>query len=599
MSNIPSTPNDYVAFDATNISDLIINRLNQGQVFTDQNYQGSNMSAIIDIISYSFSTLLFYLNKTASESLFSEAQVYENMNRIVKLLNYNPLGRITQNVPYTLNSSSSLPAGNYIIPRYSYIKVGADTYSFNTDIAFTNSANGVIELQNVNSDFFLYQGQFQEYPIYSAQGINNEILYISLGSDTYVDHFNLFVYVKDVNTGLWTQWKQTPNLFLNKSTDKNYEIRFNANKNYEIKFGDNINGSALNDGDKVLVYYLNINPNATALAANTLNKLPIALYNSVNYNQILNNTISNPTYIIPQNYLKYVTINNDYPSNPYSEEESVDSIRNNAPKNFSFQQRLVTANDFQSYINSNYAHLFANSSVVNNDDYLSGHIKYLYNIGIDSPQSDNNILYSQIKFANSCNFNNVYVYLVPKNSTQQYVAASQKEFIISELQEKKVLTSEVVIIDPVYMALDFYAKSPYSKPSTNDINNSKLLIYKQSHSRRSPAGIQADVIALIKKTFNNQTSTLGQMIDLHKLTNDILNIDGVDHIQTYRSDTDSYAEGISLLVWNNSYPQLDVYTTSQNIQLQYFQFPVFNNINNLINRIQIVDNSGVIQVSDY
>ena len=598
MSNIPSTTNDYVAFDATNISDLIVNRLNQGQVFTDQNYQGSNISAIIDIISYSFNSLLFYLNKTASESTFSEAQIYENMNRIVKLLNYNPLGRITQSVPYTLNSTSSLPAGNYIIPRYSYINVGGIPYSFNTDVAFTNTANGIIQLQNVSSDFFLYQGLFQEYPLYSAQGINNEIVYISLGSDIYIDHFNIFVYVQDANTGVWTQWKQTSNLFLNKAADETYEIRFNANKNYEIKFGDNINGKALNNKDNVLVYYLNINPNASTVAANALSNSSIIYYNSVYYNSILNNNI-NISFILPQTYLSYIEINNDFPSNPYSSEESVDSIRNNAPKNFSFQQRLVTANDFQSHINSNYAHLFANSSVVNNDDYLSGHIKYLYDIGIDSPQLDNNILYSQIKFANSCNFNNIYIYLVPSSSSQIYVSSAQKEFIVAELHDKKVLTSEVVLIDPVYMYLDFYAKSPSSEPTINDINNSQLLIYKQANSRRSDAGIQSDIIAVIQNTFNNKTSTLGQMIDLHKLNNDILNVEGVDHIQTYRSDTDSYAEGVSLLLWNYSYPKLDALVTSQNIQLQYFQFPVFNNINNLTNRIKIVNTNGAIQPSYY
>ena len=56
--------NSYVSFDAVALRDLIIDRLNRGKVFTDQNYQGSNMSAFIDVISFTFSTLLFYLNKS-------------------------------------------------------------------------------------------------------------------------------------------------------------------------------------------------------------------------------------------------------------------------------------------------------------------------------------------------------------------------------------------------------------------------------------------------------------------------------------------------------------------------------------------------------
>ena len=90
--------NSYIGFDGTSINDLIISRLNDNQIFTDQNYQGSNLSSLLDVISYTFSTLLYYLNKTSSETMFSEAQIYENMNRIVKLLNYNPKGKLAQTV---------------------------------------------------------------------------------------------------------------------------------------------------------------------------------------------------------------------------------------------------------------------------------------------------------------------------------------------------------------------------------------------------------------------------------------------------------------------------------------------------------------------
>jgi hypothetical protein len=235
MATSISDNTKYVSFDANSINSLIVNRLNQGGVFTDQNYQGSNLSAFIDIISYSFSTLLYYLNKTSSESLFSEAQIYENMNRIVKLLNYNPLGKLSQSVQYTVNSNKALPTGNYVIPRYSSISVGGIQFSFPVDIYFTNSSTGVIQIQNDFSDLYLYQGTFNEYPTHTALGINNEVMYVSLGDATFIDHLNIFVYVKDINTGKWSEWKQTQNLFLNKSVDTAYEIRYNPNKNYEIK----------------------------------------------------------------------------------------------------------------------------------------------------------------------------------------------------------------------------------------------------------------------------------------------------------------------------------------------------------------------------
>ena len=56
--------NSYASFDAQSMRDLIIERLNNDSSisFTDQNFEGSNLNAVIDIVSYSFHTLLFYLN---------------------------------------------------------------------------------------------------------------------------------------------------------------------------------------------------------------------------------------------------------------------------------------------------------------------------------------------------------------------------------------------------------------------------------------------------------------------------------------------------------------------------------------------------------
>ncbi|NDB83951.1 MAG: hypothetical protein EB127_14690, partial [Alphaproteobacteria bacterium] len=71
MTPTPFNKNEYIAFDALSLRQLIIDRLNEQNVFTEQNYIGSNLAAIIDIVSYAYNTLIFYLNKTSSESLFS------------------------------------------------------------------------------------------------------------------------------------------------------------------------------------------------------------------------------------------------------------------------------------------------------------------------------------------------------------------------------------------------------------------------------------------------------------------------------------------------------------------------------------------------
>jgi hypothetical protein len=591
------TPNSYVTFDATSVSDLIISRLNQNQVFTDQNYQGSNLSSLIDVISYTFSTLLYYLNKTSSESMFSEAQIYENMNRIVKLLNYNPKGKRSQNVAFRLDAS--LVPDNYFIPRYSYIKVGSVTFSTSKDIYFSYFQNNNLEVQNPETDLFLYQGKFMEYPIYSALGNSNEILYLNLGTSSYVDHDSIDVYVKAANTSTWVKWKRSENLFLNKSSDQAYEVRYNPNQNYEIKFGDNINGQQLNTGDSVLVYYLDMDPNASNIAANSLQGANVVIYNSPNYVNIITDTQeypANPLNIITSNH---VTLINDFPSVPYVPEESVNDIRKNAAKSFSYQQRLVTANDFQNYIIQNYSNILNDCHVVNNEDYLKGHMKYLYDIGVSSPQLDNSILYNQVKFANSCNFNNIYAYMAPLNGMQVYLTPAQKELILTDLESQKTLTSQVVPMDPVYMIFDFYTPSGSITPTVKDISNCVLRINKTTNARQSDTGILNLVIQILSKAFETTNVGFGTTININQITSDILNINGVESIETYRTDTGESINGISFLVWNYVYPNLDVSVKNHNFGLNYFQYPVLNNVSNLANRIQVIDPTGVITVTSY
>jgi hypothetical protein len=598
MSNDPFNVNSYVAFDGTSIRDLIISKLNQSQIFTDQNYQGSNLSALIDIIGYSFSTLLFYLNKTSSESMFTEAQLYENMNRIVKLLNYNPVGRLGQNVPFTIKASEYITAGNYTIPRYSNITVGGTTYSFNQDINFTKYSDLSETVEDIANTYLIYQGSFQEYPLYTALGISNEIIYLSLPSDIHIDHFNIFVYVKPFDSERWEDWTRASELFLYNSTDSVYEVRFNPNKNYEIKFGDDVNGRKLRTGDQVQIFYLNINKNATGIGPNSLNNTPIVAYNSKIYNQIIPDITINQRFLTTQE-LSQVLINNDYPSTVYSGEEGIDSIRSNAPQAFRSQYRLVTTTDYESYIRSNYSNFLSDLKLVNNDDYLKNHIKYLYNIGLNEPQKENRILINQINFANNCNFNNLYLYMVPSSELQEYLSPPQKEMILNGLQSNKTLTSQIVPMDPVYMYLDFYVPNPDITPNPNDLINSQLLITKNRNTRRADSAILSDVLKVFSNNFNRTANSLGQSIDLYQLSTSILNIEGVSRIQTYRKDTDTYVEGISVLLWNSTYPENDSEVYSQNINLDYFKYPIFNNIKNLASRITVKEITGAIKAADF
>jgi hypothetical protein len=173
----------YVAFDAISLKDLIIERLNENKVFTDQNYEGSNLSSLIDIISYSYHTLIYYLNKNSAESTFSQAEIYENINQIVKSIDYNPTGPQTANLNFQAEASNNLDIGTYTIPRYSYFTFSGTSYSFSEDISFTKSLAPAELLTDLQNNNLLYNGLFIEYPLLAAIGENYETIALAPSTD--------------------------------------------------------------------------------------------------------------------------------------------------------------------------------------------------------------------------------------------------------------------------------------------------------------------------------------------------------------------------------------------------------------------------------
>jgi len=211
----------YAAFDAASLKNLIIERLNSNEVFTDQNYEGSNINAFIDIISYAYHVLLFYLNDTSNEAMFSESQIYENINRIVKSIDYKPVG--TQSPVLTINvvASDQLIAGTYTIPRYTYIDVAGFRYSFNRDVTFVKTTDDEQALVQISGNTLLYQGNYKEYPTYTATGEPNETITLVPGDGVNVDHFNIDVYVQEGgNNGQYHKYDTTTSLLFERPTSK-------------------------------------------------------------------------------------------------------------------------------------------------------------------------------------------------------------------------------------------------------------------------------------------------------------------------------------------------------------------------------------------
>ena len=585
-NEFPLPKDTYAAFDAISLRNLIIDRLNSQGTLTDQNYIGSNLASIIDIISYSFNTLIYYLNKTSNESTFTEAQLYENISRIVKLLDYKPVGYQTSTLAFECSANNTFARGIYTIPRYSYLMVGGIPFSFNEDISFNVPLSGQITtLTDLANKKLLFQGVFRESPIHTAAGDASEVVTVNV-TNALVDHFNLDVYVYETRQDKWVQYKHVPNLYSDQAFSRSFEKRLNSNGLYEVTFGDGINGRRLDAGDRVAIYYLQSSGEKGIIGPNSLYGVASpTVFSTTNYSNILPDVNEEEFQYITTNQFKDVFFNNVVGSTVPKDIENADSIRRNAPANFKSQYRLVTKEDFEAFIRTNFAFI-TDVRVFSNWDYTGQYLKYFHDINVQ-PAGFRQILLNQVLYADACNFNNIYVCALPKvsqGSSLKYILPAQKEIIVSNTRDFKTLTTEITFLDPIYKALSFGVK-------TNDSVNVEDRIYcyldlvKSRTSRRSTRSIQQEAITLFLTAFDPTTARLGSTFNYSSLVSGLLAIEGVSKIRTVRSDTNESFDGLSFFLWNPVYPDLDKQSVVNNIQMKDFELFYLDVISTINSRI--------------
>ena len=592
----------YVAFDATTLKDFIVQRLNENEKFTDQNYEGSNLAAVIDIIAYSYHVLLFYLNNTAAEVDFNQATLYENMNRIVKLIGYKPTGKQTSVVPIKAVAGQGLTKGNYTIRKYSYVLADSNTqYTFNEDISFDKTVDGNQEIKSLEDNAILYQGSVSEYPDYFAQGIDFESFPIVVENITntddsrFISENTISVYVKETSSDRYYEYRQIDSLYLSTANDRVFEKRLNENGYFEIKFGDGSFGKRLEEGDVVAVNYLLSDNLKGQISKNVINGNKIFVYDSPRQREIFNDTYTNQndTTFLNVDNGSNLTLSNPVNSTTLTTEETAQQIRENASKSFSSQLRLVTGEDYEFYIKKNLANIVNSIKVVDNKEYINGYIQYFYDICVD-PNKVNRVILNQVNFADACDFNNVNVFAVPKftltddGAYPPFLSNSFKNLIISTTQDRKMISNDVVPRDPIYMAFGL-GISNAENLSLDIIDNTKLYMVREINNKISKTTLASKAAAIIRKYFLPENNALGQPIKISDMAGELLSIEGIKRIYTKNESTGTIFNGISFLSYNPQYPESDIELVNQDTTLPYFKFPYYINNQTVGNNITVID----------
>ena len=594
--NLPS--NAYVNFDALSLKSFMIEQLNKGGVFTDQNYEGSNISAIMDILAYFTHVLVFYLNQTSSESMFSQATIYENMNRIVKLVGYKPTGKQTSLTPINCVASENLEPGNYNIRKYSYFLIDNIQYTFIDNYAFDKVTTGEETIESINENVILHQGTVGEYPIYTAEGVDFESFPIvvdnltNLNDTRFISHGSISVFVKESNDDTWYEYTETDSLFLSPSNERVFDLRLNENGHYELKFGNDVFGKKLKSGDQVSVFYILSDGDKGLISKNSINGNKLFTYSSLLFEEIYQDVYSTDSTLITLNNNSALTFSNPSNSTTIYEAETVEDIRENTPSFLSKQLRLVTESDYEKFIKKSIPSALNDVKVVNNELFMSGYIQYFYDICVD-PNKVNRVILNQVNFADSCDFNNVNVFSVPSftitndGEYPEFLSNSFKNLIIDITKNKKMISNDVIVRDPVYIAIDIgFDNTDITKNVRND---TRIIVTREKNETINKNLLKEQVSKVILDYFNPKNIKLGQNISISEITSSILSIRGIKSVKTQNTKNSLYFNGISFVAWNPVFEGVDETLINQDTSMSYFKFPYFYSSKTLINKIDVID----------
>lgn len=290
--------------------------------FSDYDFEGSNMSVLLDILSYNTHMNAFYLNMIGSEMFLDSSQMAESIISHAKEIGYLPRSSISSSATVDIKITPSDNPGVIVIPpKYPLSsRVSSNTYEFYTSDAITVVPNSTGEYiaKNVEIKEGLYLSEY-----YTLSSNTDQKLIIS---NQQIDTSSLEIYV---NEGDGEFAYTLANTLLGVSGSSNVCFIEPNNLNYALYFGDDILGNRPSVGSTVRLTYRISNgtpPNGCKVFS------PVSSIQG--YSNVTVTTISNAA--------------------GGSNRESLESIKFYAPKMFKTQQRAVTTSDYKLILQQNF-----------------------------------------------------------------------------------------------------------------------------------------------------------------------------------------------------------------------------------------------------
>ena len=255
--------------DFDEIKQSIKDYLQSNSNFTDYDFEGSNLSTIIDTLAYNTYISSYNANMVSNEVFLDSATLRENVVSIARNIGYLPRSRKSAraNISFEVDVSGTnvvavtLKSGPVVLTSASFANISF-TFCILDDITVPVDSTGFA----VFDDIDVFEGTFltQQY-IVSSRLPNQKFLLPNPGIDT----DSIRVVVRDSSlSNVKRKYSQYDSLIdANKDTPL-YFLRETEGETYELLFGDGVFGTSIQEPNVIDVTYVTSSGKAANGATN-------------------------------------------------------------------------------------------------------------------------------------------------------------------------------------------------------------------------------------------------------------------------------------------------------------------------------------------
>jgi len=409
---------DYSATDFLVLRNKLIEYVKAVYPLEYQNFSESDLGMmLIELVAYMGSVLSLKADMLANENYLRTAKNRNNVKKLLELIGVQMRGPISSvaNAKITLNSVS--PTSQVTIPVASrVVTISSPEDGAPLNYTLYKITNGAIDTTNQDSSIVLNVSESNSTSsVWTNLAMIEGSLVVETGTFNSVESTkrielarspvaekSVEVYIDTTNDSSGA-WQLVDSIyFASGSTDKIFQVVYNDDFSATILFGDGITGKSPSYN---ATYYI---------------KYRVGGGTRGNINSDIINTILNSS----EGYTG--SLENDSMATGGQDAETIDNAKKYAPYTFKRQDRLVTLNDYTT---------FANTFIG-----TTGSTAKARAVTREAFSSANTI--------------DIYILQVASNTQLQQATTSFKQELLNAMNEKKMVTDEVVIVDGLVRTLD-------------------------------------------------------------------------------------------------------------------------------------------------